>query len=273
MKRRILWTVVMAMQLAVPLLVDAQIEVRAKHEGEWLPVVGCDKEDAFVMKEGKRKRVGREDIQVHPAAAFGQGLFAIGNVKADLDPMRDAPAKERSKPGCLAFRYTADVSSTTALEGCYALLVFVTNGSVGTHLIPLGNLSPGKVRSVKVELTTQVDAVAHLHVFSRSSEICSNQVPAAYSAREYWAELAKSSKGVAAVDLCKSEERYPMALSRDGRLLALSRDRGTHFSVLVYDLASMKVLCEVPAGKEYERITDPTWVSDREVAFVVGGAN
>ncbi len=261
----------MAFSFLAAIDVAAQIEIRAKHEGEWLPVVGCDSEEAFVMKDGKRKRVWRGEIQVQPAAAFAAGTASIENVRIDLDPMREATAKERSKPGAIAFRYEADVSSKGPLDGCYAVLVFVANGSVGTHMVPLGDLGPGKKRAVKVELTTQVDRVARLHVFSRSGELRSNQVTEAYVAREYWDELTKTSRGVPALELCKWEERYPMALSNDGRKLAVVRERDTHFAIVVYDLVAMKILAEVPADKEYESAKYPTWVSDREVAFVLGG--
>ncbi len=271
MKRRILWVVVVAVQLAAALVAEAQIEVRAKHEGEWLPIVACDSEAAFVLKDGKRKRVGRGEIQVHPASAFGPGTVLIENEQADLDPLRSATAKERSKPGAVSFRYSAEVTGGAPLDGCYAVLVFVASGSVGTHMVPLGSVGPGKKREVKIELTAQVDRVARLHVFSRSGEMRSNRVTDLYSAREYWDELAKTSIGVPAVELCKWADRYPMALSPDGQKLAVVRERDTHFAIVAYDLVSMRVIAEVPVDKEYEKAKDPTWVSDHEVAFVLGG--
>ena len=251
--------------------VRAQIEIRAKCEGEWLPVVACDKEDAFVMQKGKRKWVGRQEIQVQPAAAFGDGNAVIESEQIDLDPLRDASPKERSKPGAIGFRYTAQVSSQAPLESCYAVLVFVANGSVGTHMVPLGDLGPDRKRAVKIELRNQVERVAHLHVFSRSAEVRSNKVPEAYSGRDYWSELARSSAGIPAVELCKWEDRYPMVLSRDGRRLAVVRERDTHFAILNYDLVAMKAIAEVPVDKEYKRATYPTWVSDHEVAFILDG--
>jgi hypothetical protein len=181
-------TAIILLPLLLALEAEAQIEVRAKCDGEWLPVVACDSEDAFVMQKGKRKWVGREEIQVQPATVFGEGAAVIENEQIDLDPLRDAAPKDRSKPGAIAFRYKAEVSSQAPLESCYAVLVFVANGSVGTHMVPLGGLGPERKRPVKIELTTRVDRVAHLHVFSRSSEVRSNKVAATYSAREYWAE-------------------------------------------------------------------------------------
>lgn len=273
MKRRILWVVVAAVQLVAALAAEAQIEVRARHEGDWLPIVGCSGDDTYVMKEGKRREAWHSGVRIEPAATFGAGAVKIDKVQVDLDPMRDATPKQRSQPGCIAFSYMAEVSSADEVEDCYALLVFVVNGTVGTHLFPIGRLHPGKARGLKVELTTRIDSVARLHVFSRSAELKSNQVTEAYDVRKYWASLERSSAGVSAAALCKSEEQFPVALSRDGRLLATSRDKGDHYAILVYDLTSMKVVCEVATSKEYDEIKNPIWTSDRDIAFISGERN
>ena len=258
-------------QAAATFVASAQIEVRGNRGGEWLPIVYCTGADTCIMKNGRRLNVWRTKIEVGPAKEFGEGMVRIEKVQADLDPLRDASPKERSKPGAIAFRYSADVHGETDLEDCFALLVFVANGSVGTHLEPLGRLQPGKPKRVEFTLTAQVDEVARLHIFSRGKELRSNQVTAAYDAKEYWASLAKKTQGVPAIELCTWEQHPSMVLSQDGRRLAIVRDRRTHWAIQVYDLTTMQVVGEVPGDKKHKRITYPTWVSGHEIAFISGG--
>lgn len=263
-----LWFFVTAPFLCATLF--AQIEVRSKYEGEWLPVVAASGERAYVVKGGKRKETATNDVQVQPASAFGPGTVTVEQVLADLDPLKDAPAIQRSRPDQVLFRYTAQVTSRADLADCYAVLVFVSNGSVGVNLQPLGRLRAGQPKRVKVETACRVDKVGALHVFSGALEVRSNLVPEAYDARALWAELRGDAAGVSAVELCKAEEDRPLALSRDGRFLATTVERGDHFGVCVYDLSSLKVVCEVPADKEYIRPSSLVWAGS-QVAFVVDG--
>lgn len=265
---RLFWPAALAM---MPVLLFSQIEVRGRLDGEWLPIVAANAEQAFVLKDGKRKRVGVGEVQVQPAAAFGAGAVTIDKVEADLDPLMDALPKERAQPGKIHFRYGAEVTSPADLPDCYALLVFVANGSVGVNLQPLGRLRAGQPKRVRVESGSRVDAVSALHVFAGTAELRSNQVPESYDAAALWAQLAAGSSGVSAVELCKAEEQSRMDLSRDGKLLATTRDRGDHFGVLVYNLDSMEVVCEVPAAKEYKQVTSLVWTGSDSVAFVVDG--
>jgi pimeloyl-ACP methyl ester carboxylesterase len=245
-----------------------QIEVQTKYEGAWLPVVGAGRDKAIVIKEGKRRDAPIDDLKVEPATAFGSGLVSVDKIEADLDPLRNLSAQERSRPGQYLFRYTAEVTSQSDLPDCYALLVFVSNGSVGVNLQALGHLRPGELKRVKVENISRVDEVSQLHVFSGTKEIRSNLVSEAYDARELWARLGAGA-GVSAVELCKAEEQVPLALSRDGKFLATTRDRGDHFAVIVYDLATMQVVCEVPADKEYKKVCALEWAGPGMVAFLV----
>lgn len=261
----------LAVSLALSLvhLAIGQIEVRAKYEGEWLPVVAASGQKAFVMKEGKRKDAWTGNVQINPAEAFGSGEVTVGNIKADLDPLKNVSVKERSRPNQVLFRYSADVTSAGDLADCYAVLVFVTNGSVGVNLQPIGRLKAGQPKRVEVETANRVDEVSDLHVFSGTKEIRSNLVAAPYDARELWARLAAGAGGVSAVELCKAEEPVLLALSRDGKHLATTRDRGDHFSIVIFDLATVEPVCEVAADKEYKRVGSLVWAGSEAVAFVV----
>ncbi|HLP06851.1 MAG TPA: prolyl oligopeptidase family serine peptidase [Opitutaceae bacterium] len=246
----------------------AQIEVRAKYEGDWLPVVAVSGDRAFVLKDGKRQAASLVDVQVQPGTAFGAGQVTIGKIVADLDPQKNASAKERSRPDRVLFRYSAEVTSAEDLPDCYAVLVSVSNGSVCVNVQPLGRLRAGQAKRVEVETRVRADKVSDLHVFSGTLELRSNLVTAPYDARALWAELSGDSAGLSATELCDAEEGVPLALSRDGKFLATTRERGDHFGVLVYDLASMEVVCEVPADKEYRAVESLTWAGPH-VAFVV----
>jgi len=256
-------------QLMATLAGRAQIQVHVHRDGDWLPVSSANHDSVFVTKDGKQKKAWM-GVKILPSESFGEGLVQIDKVQVDQDPLRALSAKERSKPGCIAFRYTAVVTSTTDLQDCYAVLIYQAKGSVGSFLQPLGRLSAGDHKSIKVELQNRVDVVGHLHIFSRALELRSNQVPAAYEARAYLASLERSSDSVSAVELCYTDRKFPLSLSRDGRLLAVAHDRSTHVAVVVYDLVSMQPLCEVPTDKEYKEVRDLTWVSDKEVAFISG---
>jgi len=247
----------------------AQIEVRAKYEGEWLPIASASGEKVRILKDGKRKEAAPGELQVQPASEFGAGQVHIDNEVADLDPLKDAKPEVRARPDQVHFRYTAQVTGETDLEDCYAVLVFVSNGSVGTNLQPIGTLRRGQRRAVKVEVCNRVDFVSDLHVFSGAKEIRSNKVTAAYDARELWAKLTANARGVSAVELCKAEEELPLALSRDGKYLSTARDRGDHFGVVVYDMDTMAAVYEVAADKEYKRVTSLEWASPGLLAFVV----
>lgn len=246
-----------------------QIEVRAKYEGEWLPIMAASGEKVRVLKDGKRKEAAPGELQVQPASDFGTGQVRIENEVADMDPLKDAKPEVRARPDQVHFRYTAQVIGETDLDDCYAVLVSVSNGSVGTNLQPIGRLRRGQGRQVEVELGNRVDSVSGLHVFSGGKEIRSNKVAEAYDARALWAKLAASAQGASAVELCKAEEALPLALSRDGKYLATTKDRGDHFAVIVYDLATMQVVCEVPADKEYKEVRSLEWAGPQSVAFLV----
>ncbi|HLP02294.1 MAG TPA: alpha/beta fold hydrolase [Opitutaceae bacterium] len=247
---------------------SAQIEVRGKYEGEWLPIVGVRQHSAYVLKDGKRMDVSISNVDVRPAAAFGPGQVMIDKIVEDLDPLKNATDKEKSQPNRVLFRYRAEVTSQSDLSDCYALLVFVSNGSVGVNVQPIGKLRAGKSKRVEVETQSRVDKVSALHVFAGALEVRSNLVTEPYDARALWAELSADGGGVSAVELCKAEEGVPLALSRDGKFLATTRDRGDHYGVLVYDLASMAIVCEVPADKEYKSVNSIAWVGSN-VVFVV----
>jgi dienelactone hydrolase len=246
----------------------AQMQPEARYKGELLPVVDCSDVYLYVLKDGHKKQTGYEDYTIQPAAAFGAGFVEIQKVEVDLDPLRNASASDRAKPDSLNFRYEADLSSDRDLGQCYALLTFVAKGSVGTWFVPIGRLHKAVPKHVKVAFRDRVDVVGSLHVFSEGAEIQSTQIRKSYNVREYYASLIRGSPEPSALELLKTDYVYPHVLSNDGRRLATIRDRDTHYSLVVYDLNAKKLLCDVTVGKFEDEVSDLTWVSDHELAYV-----
>lgn len=255
----------MLMLLAGPIL--AQMQPHARYEGKILPVVDYDG-DCKVLDKGKRRSAATDGVEIRPAEGFGTGEAIIAREQVDLDPLRNATPETRSKPSSIRFRYEADVSGSVALKDCYGVLVFVANGSIGTHFVSLGSLQPNRQRHVKIELTHRIDSVGHLHIFSNGAELKSNEVSAPYNLRDYFASLNQGSKGVPAVALCQSTDYYPHALSLDGSRLATVRERDSHKSLIVFDVAGSRLLHDVPLGNRGETAWDLTWISDHELVYV-----
>ena len=247
---------------------NAQILMQARFEGNLLPVVDCDIQNLYVLKDGRRMQTDYADYRMKPATAFGPGFIDILNVQTDLDPLRNSTAVERTKPDAVGFRFDADVASDRDLKHCYALLTFVANGSVGAWFVHVGNLKAGAKSHVKVAFRDHVDAVGPLHLFSESMEIPSTQLPKAYDFREQYAALVRGAPGLPALELTKLDRIFPHVLSPDGRLLATTRDRGDHIAIIVYDLQATKLLCDLPAGDFDDDAYDLTWISDHEVAYI-----
>ena len=258
--------------VGLPTSLPAQMQPYAHYQGKLLPIVACDREHLYVAFDGKRW-FASGPVEVRPADAFGEGAVKVDTGKVDLDPLKDATPEERAKPSSIRFRYEAEVTAEDSLQRCYAVLVFVANGSIGNYLVPLGHLRAGHARRVRVELPSRVDFIERLHVFSDGMEIRSNVVTGAYDARELFAGLVEGNRGVPAVELCQLEQRYPHELSNDGRLLATIRERDTHNSIIIYDLAAMKLLHDIKVGEKGEDAWDLTWVSDHELAYIADAPN
>jgi dipeptidyl aminopeptidase/acylaminoacyl peptidase len=259
-------TALVLSQTAASLL--AQMQPHARLDGELLPIVSCGDDHLIVLKDGKKRQTRDMTCQIRPGTAFAEGFVEVTDIKADLDPLRDASSKDRAKPDAIRFHYQANLVADRSMSNCYALLSFITEGSVGTKLIPIGGLREGKPKAVEVKLPTQVDSVGSLHVFANALEVRSTQHRETYDVFAYYAALAKNIHGLSAAELLKSEEVYWHALSVDGRFLAALRLRDAKKILIVYDLESMKLLCDTPVGASDDAIHDLTWVSDHEVAYI-----
>lgn len=246
----------------------AQMQPVAKYEGETLPIVDCNDGNLYVIKNGRKKQTGYGDYTITSAAAFGAGFIEMGNVSVDLDPLKNADVKDRAVPRSVNFRYEADIASDRDMRQCYSLLIFLAKGSVGTWFVPIGRLHKGVPKHVKIAFHDRVDAVGSLHVFSEGAEIQSSQIHKPYDVREYYASLIRGSPEPSALELLKTSEIFPHVLSNDGRLLATIRDRDTRLSLVVYDVAAVKLLCDVTVGDFDDYIQNLTWVSDHELAYV-----
>jgi len=258
-----------ALSVLVAFPLRAQMQPHARLDDEMLPIATYNGDYIQVLKDGKKRTTRDLQYEVRPGAAFAPGRVEITDINVNLDPLRDAPAKERSNPRAIQFRYSAKVTVDRPLSNCYALLTFSSHGSVGTHLISVGKLSAGTAKVLKVELRTNVEAVGTLHVFSEGLEVTSNQHPGAYDVQAYCADLIRNTKGISAAELLEQEEVYEHALSHDGQRLAAIRKRDGKKFLIAYDLASMSLLYEQPITEADDTVNDLTWVSDHEIAYVV----
>lgn len=244
------------------------MQAYARFEGEYLPIATYDDKAIDVLKNGKIKRASDMEYVVRSHNAFGTGFVEIRDVQADLDPLRQATAKQRTDPGAVRFRYRATIIADRPLARCYALLTFITQGSIGTRMIEVDSLSPGKPREIKLETRHQVDAVGTLHVFSEGLEIRTTQHPDAYDIAAYHQKLIATSHGLPAAELLKLEDVFPHELSNDGRFCATLRQRDAKKMLLVYDLQEMKPVGEYAAGETDDVVQNLTWVSDHEIVYI-----
>lgn len=246
----------------------AQMQPFGRLEGELVPIVGYSDDNLTVLKDGAKRATWDMTCEIRPAAAFAEGMVEVKDVTMDLDPLRNATPSQKSKPTAIRFRYQANLGADRSLPNCYALLTFITEGSLGTKMVSVGSLGAGKNHSIKIELLNQVDSVCSLHVFTNGKEVRSNQHPGTYDVTAYYADLVKKVPGISAAELLKSEESYAHVLSTDGRFLAALRVRDAKQILIVYDLDSMKLLSETPVAEVYYQVSDITWVSDHELAYI-----
>ncbi len=254
---------------ALPLArIAAQMQPHARLDDEMLPIVGCSEKDLTVLRNGKKHRTRDLNFEIRRGPGFADGFIQIGDVVTDNDPLRDAPLKERTHPSAIRFRYTAKLSADRDLDDCYGLLTFIAQGSIQRKLVPIGDLSARKPKEIEVELRTQIDAPGSLHLFSRSLEVRSNEHPDTYDVQAFYADLLKNVKGIAAAELVKFDDVNPHELSTDGRYLATIRKRDANKELIVYDLSSMKLLCQVPVAEADDFVGHLTWIGDQEVAYI-----
>ena len=250
---------------------DAQLQPHSRYEGVMYPVIDCDEKILVVSTDKGKRRTTYSDVEIRQADSFGDGFVNISNITFDLDPLQDASTSEKRKIKAMRFEYAADVVSDQNLKNCYVVLSYVSNGSLGTHFQKVGSLTKGRVRTIKIENKATVDRVGNLHIFSETLEIRSNQISQPYTLNEYSKQLIADVRGVSAVALVESERNYAHVLSSSGNLLATYRDRETHYSLLVYDVENLAMICEADMGEFDEGIWDPTWINDSTIAFKHAG--
>lgn len=253
------------------LVVNAQLQPHSRYEGVMYPVLLATEDYLYVSMDGKRRRTSYSDVEVRSGDLFGEGYAEISNITYDLDPLKDASDREKRKINAKRFKYSADVVSDRNLKNCYALLTYVSNGSIGTHFEKVGNLSKGKIRTIDIENKSTVDAVGSLHIFSETLEIKTNQNNQPFTLAEYSERLTKQGEGVPAVVLVESERNYDHVLSPDGKYIATRRDRDTHYTLLVYDVETLGKVLEENMGEYDEGIWDVNWISNTDLAFIFAG--
>lgn len=252
--------------VALPLL--GQMQPYGRFEGEMLPIVEYNDNYLEVLKNGHEHRTWDMSCEIRPARAFAEGFIEIRDVKVDLDPLQNRPPAARAKPDAIRFRYTANLVADRSLSDCFALLSFITEGSVGTRLIQIGRLTSGKAKALEVELRFRVDSVCTLHIFSKALEVRSTLHKEAYDVASDYAAFQKQVKGLSAAELLDSAEEYAHALSADGRLLAALRQRDARKLIFIYDLEAMKLLCETPVAETGYDVRDLNWISNHELAYI-----
>jgi dipeptidyl aminopeptidase/acylaminoacyl peptidase len=245
-----------------------QMQAYAKWEDEILPIVTVSNNYLDVLKDGKKRQTSDMACHIRSGPSFAEGFVEVKNIRVDLDPLRDATIKARTDPGAIRFHYQAELVADRSMSDCYALLSFITEGSVGTKLISIGRLGAGNARSIEVKLPTPVDSVGSLHVFTKALEVRSSQHAEAYDVQAYYAQLVKGVHALSATELLKAEDVYEHKLSADGNLLVALRIQEAKKVLIVYDLKSMKLLCEVPITDADRSVYDLYWISDHEVAYI-----
>src|SRR5262249_14530240 len=154
------------------------------------------------------------------------------------------------------------------LRDCFAILTILTQGTVGTQVVPIGRLAAGTPRTIETKLPTHVESVCSLHICTGGLEVRSTFHREAYDVIAFYAAAVRGAHGLSALELLKSADYFPHELSADGRLLATVRKRDAKKRLIVYDLESMKLLCDVPAADSDLAVQELNWVSDHEVAYV-----
>jgi dipeptidyl aminopeptidase/acylaminoacyl peptidase len=244
------------------------MQVFASYKAKRLPVLAFNDETLVVLDDASRERTDDLNIEVRAAKNFGEGFVTISDVQVELDVLQHASAKERADPSSVRARYRATITADRKLSDCYGLLTYLTQGSVGTRLVPIGRLGEGRAKNIEVSTSSDLSAIGSLHIFSNGEEVRTSQHPDAYDLNKYYADLVKDAKGLPAVDLLKLEEAYPHELSLDARRLATIRKRSPNKVLMVFDLESMKKLSETVVVGEEDYVGDLTWVSNDQLVYV-----
>jgi dipeptidyl aminopeptidase/acylaminoacyl peptidase len=266
---RLLAAIVLTSVSIAPL--SGQMQVFARHKGEPLPVAGYRLNSWHVQKDGDTLSLHSriiDEYTIRAGIGFGDGFVQVSGIEADTDPLRNATPKERTAPSAIRFRYRAQIVSDRPLSYGYALLTFTTGGSVGTHLLPIGSLSAGSTKELELEITSAVESIGTLHIFSEGRELRSTHHPDAYDVNEYYASLTKNSQVLSAAELLKWEQSFQNTLSFDGRLLATQRERDGKHRLLIYDLQTMSLLHDIPVVSADSWFGYLTWISNTELAYV-----
>lgn len=259
---------ILALAFLLPRPADAQLQPYTRHDGELLPIATYTTTRTHVLKDGRKLAATESGTVVRPSDQFAEGYVKFQDEQIDLDPLRDAAPDQRAQPSAVKFRYRAKLVPDRDVSACYGLLTFVTQGSVGTKLIPVGRLGANSPKQIEIELRAHVDAPGTLHLFDAGLELRTDKHPERYDANAYIASLTQGLTALSATELLKGEIEYPHELSEDGRLLVSVRKRDTNKTIIVYDLDTMQLLFELPVAEGDNFVGDLTWVSDTEVAFI-----
>ncbi|HTO04346.1 MAG TPA: hypothetical protein VL069_11620, partial [Opitutus sp.] len=245
-----------------------QMQPHARFADQLLPIIACTDDEIIVLDQGSKHRTRDFEFEIRRGPGFADGMVQITDVNADRDPLRDAPLKKRTHPNAIRFRYTANLTADRSLSNCYALFTFIAQGSIQRKLVPIGRLSAGKPKQIEVELRSRVDAPGSLHVFSETRELRTTEHPKDYDVKQFYADLLKNVKGIPAAELVKFDSVYAHELSANGRYLATVRERDGKKDLIVYDLSSMKLLCQIPVAEADDFVGHLTWIDDNEVAYI-----
>jgi len=259
----------------LPLIVGsalAQMQPVARYNDESLPILRCTKTSITVLqKDGVRQTSDNRNADLRPAEGFGPGRIEISHVVTDLDALSKLPERKRQDADAVKAVYEADLTASQNMDNCFGLLLYTCEGTVGSCLVPIGNLQAGQAQHVRVELHDRANSIAALHLFSQTKEVRSNQVSQTYKLDEYIASLSLNTKGIPALDLCQYERTFPISISGEGDRMAFVRTLNGRYILAVYDLTTMKVLTEFVAGEHDEPVYDPRWISETEMVYLKNG--
>ena len=235
-----------------------------------LPAYYIDKQRPYVLIDGKRKAASYQKTDVKETGSFGEGRVRLKVIEEELG--RPTKAERVQRINRKAFKYVVEVTADRDLKFCYGILPYLVSGNAMLFYKTIGTLRRGESKRLTIETSEFVETVGAFHVFSEGNEIRNDQIEV-YSIREETKRLNKAPTDVSVIRLTDTERYHPHLLSPDGTRLATFRDRGTHTSLIVLDLESMRLVKEVRIGKHSDWIYGLDWISAAEAIFVLAPGN
>lgn len=245
---------------------SGQSEIQVDYEGELYPMYEYRFDTPYVMVDGKMRKATDEKRIIQDVDSYGDGKITVTVTKKEIKQIDDVDPKKIGRE--IMFDYEAELVADRDLKKCFGVLPVVSSGSPILYFTTIGNIQEGSTKKVKIDSYDAVHGVGTLHVFSGGKEISRDPV-VKYTINEEFKNLKKTSEGVSVLELSDTEPFYPHLLSEDGKIVLTFRDRETHLSLIVYDLASNSIIKDIEIEGYASWIRDLEWLNDKEAVFVL----